>query len=400
MAGRTLILGGGFGGIAAGVELRRLLGPEHAVVLVDRAPAFAMGLRKLWELVGLGTIAEGSRPRSLLARHGIEFVEAEIREIDTAGRAAETSAGRLAGDHLVIALGAVSRPDLVPGLIEHGHDVWAFAGAAAAARALAGFDGGRVLVLVAGAPYPCPPAPYECALHLDEYLRRRGLRDRTDLAVTTLQPMLMPNAGRAGSDWMAGQLAARGITSRTGTKIAQVESGRAVFADGGDQPFDLLIAVPPHRAPDVVSRSGLAAKHGWIAVDPGTLATASAGIYAVGDVTLIPLANGLPFPKAGVMAELQGLRVARAIAADVSGQEPPPLFDGSGFCSIELGSQSAARVDGRWYATPEPIVTIDGPSTDHVADKGEFERERLERWFGRTAQGRHRSGIPRGTFTT
>lgn len=47
MSVRTLILGGGFGGIAAGVELRRLQ-PEHEVVLVDRKPGFAMGLRKLW----------------------------------------------------------------------------------------------------------------------------------------------------------------------------------------------------------------------------------------------------------------------------------------------------------------------------------------------------------------
>jgi len=382
MGERTVILGGGFGGIAAGIELRRLLGPEHTVVLVDRKPAFAMGLRKLWELVGLGTIADGSRRRNGLARHGIEFVEAEISAIDASGRAAETSAGKLAGDHLVIALGAVSRPDLVPGLVEHGHDVWAFAGATAAAKALAGFDGGRIVVLVAGAPYPCPPAPYECALHLDEHLRRRGLRDRTDLAVTTLQPMLMPNASRAGSDWMTGQLAARGITSRVGAKVEHVEAGRVVFADGGDQPFDLLIAVPPHRAPDVVSTSGLTARHGWIAVDAGTLATSYAGIYAVGDVTLIPLANGLPFPKAGVMAELQGLCVARAIAAELSGQEPPPPFDGRGFCPIELGTQSAARVDGDWYATPEPIVTITGPSTEHAADKSEFEREHLEHWFG------------------
>jgi sulfide:quinone oxidoreductase len=149
----------------------------------------------------------------------------------------------LSGDHLVIALGAVSRPDVVRGLSEHGHDVWDFAGVAAATDALARFGGGRLVILVAGAPYPCPPAPYECALHLDEYLRERGLRDRTDLSVTTLQPMLMPNAGHAGSDWMAEQLAARDITYRVGAKIETVDAGRLNFANGSEQPFDLLIAV-------------------------------------------------------------------------------------------------------------------------------------------------------------
>ena len=80
-----------------------------------------MGLRKA---VGARrTVARGSRQRRLLERHGIEFVEAEVASIDPANRIAETTVGTLSGDNLVLALGAVSRPDLVPGLGERGHDV-------------------------------------------------------------------------------------------------------------------------------------------------------------------------------------------------------------------------------------------------------------------------------------
>ena len=107
MSARTLVLGGGFGGIAAALELRRLAGDDAEVVLVDRKPRFTMGLRKLWELVGHGTIAEGSRSRALLARHGVEFVEAELTAIDPVGRRAKTADGWLEGDRLVIAVGAV-----------------------------------------------------------------------------------------------------------------------------------------------------------------------------------------------------------------------------------------------------------------------------------------------------
>jgi sulfide:quinone oxidoreductase len=381
VSGRTLILGGGFGGIATAVELRRLLGDDHEIVLVDRKPEFAMGLRKLWELVGRASIADGKRSRALLARHGVEFVQAEIEAIDPGARRAETSGGPLEGDRLVIALGAVARPDLLPGLAEHAHDVWSFAGVPAAAEALNAFDGGRIVVLVAGAPYPCPPAPYECVLHVHEHLLARGLRERTELSVATLQPMLMPNAGRDGSEWMERQLAERGISHRVGAKTERVEPGLVVLAEG-EIPYDLLIAVPPHRPPDVVGGSGLAAAHGWIAVDAGTLATGHEGVYAVGDVTLIPLASGLPLPKAGVMAELQGTRVARAIAAESRGEEAPAPFDGSGFCPLELGSGSAALVEGHWYAEPEPVVSITGPSAAHAAEKAAFETQHLERWFG------------------
>jgi len=378
---RTVVLGGGFGGISASLELKRLLGDDHDVVLIDRNPDFRMGLRKLWALVGLGTVAEGSRPRELLAEQGVTFVQEVITEIHASSRAVQTPIGRLDGDHLVIALGAVSRPDLVPGLTDCGHDVWGFAGVPAAADALARFSGGRLLILVAGAPYPCPPAPYECAIHLDRYLRERGLREATELAVVTLQPMLMPNAGRVGSDWMAGELAERGISTRVASKTERIEPGYVLLGDG-DEPYELLLAVPPHRPPLVVEESGLLAGHGWIGVDPHTLATRFPGVYAIGDVNLIPLANGLPLPKAGVMAELQGLRVARAIAAELRGEAEPDAFDGRGFCPVEVGPNAAAFVRGDWYAEPEPVVQVDGPSETYAGEKRNFETERLQRWFG------------------
>ena len=100
-------------------------------------------------------------------------------------------------------------------------------------------------------------------------------------------------------------------------------------------------------------------------------------------MNLIPLANGLPLPKAGVMAELQGLRVARAIAAELGVGEPPTPFDGTGYCPVEVGPNAGAMVRGDWYAEPDPVVEIDGPSAAYAAEKRAFETTRLEAWFGR-----------------
>lgn len=377
---RTLILGGGFGGLTVATELARL-GPQHEVVLVDREEHFSMGLRKLWELVGHATIADGSRSRETLREQGIRLVRGEVDAIDPAARSATIDGETMEADYLVVALGAESRPDLVPGLAAHGHDVWAKEGAPAAAEALARFDGGRIVILIAGAPYPCPPAPYECAMHVHEHLRARGLRDRSKIAVSTIQPLLMPNAGREGSAWMAEQLTQRGIEHQTGRKIERIDPGRIVFSEG-EAAFDLLISVPPHRAPAVARASGLTGDSEWIAVDPTTLETPHRNVFAIGDVTQITLANGLPLPKAGVIAELEGTRVAAAIAADLVGDDSPAPFDGTGACFIEMGTEQAALVEGDWYAEPEPRVSIAEPDAAHAAEKRTFESERLERWFG------------------
>jgi sulfide:quinone oxidoreductase len=377
----TVILGGGFGGVSVATELRRLLGDGHRIVLIDRSERFVMGLRKIWELVGHATLADGSRPLRMLADRGIEVVHGEIRAIDPDARAAETDHGRVAGDHLVVALGAVARPDLVPGLAGNGHDVWSADRVPAAAQAFARLDGGRVVMLVAGAPYPCPPAPFECAMHMHESLRRRGLRDRTEIEVVTVQPMLMPNAGRVGSDWMAARLQERGIAWRTGAVVERVEPERLVLADGTVD-ADLLLAVPPHRPPPIVAAGGLAGEDEWIEVDPGTLETARPGVYAIGDVTGIRLANGLPLPKAGLIADLEGRRVAAAIAAELRREPAPPPFDGEGQCFVETGPDEAGLVDGRFYATPEPRVVLRDVDAVHAAEKRRFESERLSAWFG------------------
>ena len=377
---RTVIVGAGFGGIAVAHELRRLLGDEHQVVLVDRGERFSMGLRKLWELVGIGTIADGSRSRRLLASGGVEFVQASVEAIDPNARTVRSDRGTLRADFLVVALGAEPRPDLVAGMAEHTYDVWEAARVPAARAALEAFAGGRLCVVIAGAPYKCPPAPYECALLLDEWLRERGLRERTEPVVSTFQPILLPNAGRAGSAWLEEQLAARGIEAQAGRGVERFEAGRVVYEDG-ELEADLVIGVPPHRAPAVVAQSALAGDGGWVSVDPGTLATAFPGVFAVGDVTQIKLANGLPLPKAGIIAELEGTRVGAAIAAEVRGEGEPAPFDGRGHCFIEMGRSSATLIEGEFYAEPEPSVRIREPSAGNAEEKRRFESERLARWF-------------------
>jgi sulfide:quinone oxidoreductase len=377
---RTLILGGGFGGLTVAHELAQRLGREHDVVVIDRRPRFVMGLRKPWAVVGLGALDEGCRDRSTLERRGIRFVEQRVVSIDPGARRVETESGAFDADRLVVALGAEPRPDLVPGLAEHAHDLYDVDAIPALSEAVARFAGGVLRILIAGVPYKCPPAPYELAMLLDEHLRARGLRERSTIVVSTVQPMLLPNAGKAGSAWLAEQLAARGIEFRTGCKIRGVEASRVVLEDE-EARFDLLIGVPPHRPPRVVETSGLAGDGPWIAVDPRTLRTAWDGVYAIGDVTQIKLANGLPLPKAGLFAELEGQIVAAAIASELEGAPPPHAFDGRGFCFVETGSRTAALVEGDFFAKPEPNVGIREAAAEHAALKRRFEQERLARWF-------------------
>jgi len=377
---RILILGGGFGGLTVATELRGTLDDAHEIVLVDDREHFMMGLRKPWAIAGVGTMEEGRRSRRVLGSKGIRFLEERILGIDAGARSIRTEHRTLDSDYLVVALGAEPRPDLVPGFAEHAHNLYDASSIPGLKRAIERFDGGRIVIAVTGVPYKCPPAPYETAMLLQEHLAERGLGASTKLHISTLQPMLMPNAGAEGSAWLAEQLTARGITFQVGAKVQRFEADRLVLPDSTVD-GDVLIGVPPHRPPSVVKESGLTGEGEWIKVDPGTLKTGHERVYAIGDVTGIKLANGLGLPKAGVMAELEGKTVAAAIAAEIGGRKAPAPFDGNGFCFVEMGKRSAALVRGSFFHAPEPEIKLAEPSGANAEAKRRFESERLEKWF-------------------
>ncbi|HXF83178.1 MAG TPA: FAD/NAD(P)-binding oxidoreductase, partial [bacterium] len=103
---KILILGGGFGGITAALALSRGLGGEHSITLVERSPAFLMGLRKLWIAAGSGTRRDGERRLAALRAEGVEVRRETVQAIDVRQRTVRTDGGRLPFDYLIVALGA------------------------------------------------------------------------------------------------------------------------------------------------------------------------------------------------------------------------------------------------------------------------------------------------------
>jgi sulfide:quinone oxidoreductase len=381
MAGRTvLVLGGGVGGLVAANELRRRLDPRDRVVLVEREARHLFQPSLLWLMVGRRRRDQIERPlRTLLAR-GVEVVEAEVREIDPQARQVETAAGVLSADALVIALGAELAPDAVAGYQDAALNFFSPEGAAACSRALESFRGGRVAVAVSALPYKCPAAPFEAALLLDDELRRRGLREASQIDLYTPEPQPMPVAGPVMGAAVVGLLEAKGIRFHPKSPIERFEpaTSELVLADGTRVGYDLLAAVPPHRAPAALHGSGLANEAGWIPVERSTLQTAHERVYAVGDVTTITLTNGKALPRAGVFAHAQALVVAREIAATFAGRPAPAGFDGAGFCWVETGAGRAAFAVGDFFAEPDPSLDLRGPGRVWHAGKVLFERS----WLG------------------
>ncbi|HEU4361974.1 MAG TPA: FAD/NAD(P)-binding oxidoreductase [Mycobacterium sp.] len=390
MSKTVVVLGAGTGGVAAAERLRSNLPPSDQVVLVDRSFTGSLGLSSLRVLRGWRTPAEVVRTVRPDALPGVSLVTGEVVDVDTAARVVHyrgSDPGAISYDGLVVALGATLNTTAVPGLdaaLASGvaSEFYSAAGAAELHRRIDGLASGRIVVLITALPFKCPPAPYEAAFLIADQLGERFTSGAVRVDVITCEPrpigVARPEVGKA----VVGMLRGNGIGfhAEKVTRAVDPEARTIEFADGGTESFDLLAAVPPHSSPAAAVLPGMVNAGGWIPVDPATLATGTPGVWAVGDNTVVPLAHGMPLPKAGIFADGAAVVAADQLARYLGYDAPDSRFTAEGGCLMVVSSGLAAKIAGRFLAAPEPLIGFYGPSDAFFTEKEEQERDWLTRW--------------------
>jgi sulfide:quinone oxidoreductase len=379
MRTRVLVLGAGFGGLELGSMLSEALLDEVEVTLIDKSDCFVFGYSKLDVMFGRATADAVRLPYREYVKPGVRLLQETITSIDPEARRVLTDAGSHEADVLVVALGAEYDTSATPGLAESGDEFYSFAGAQRMGDAIKDFSAGRIIVGICGAPFKCPPAPSECVLLLHDQLVTRGVRG--DCEITLVLPFGRPvPPSPETSAALIDAFAEREIRLVSSRKVAALDLSRrvAVLDDDSELPYDLFLGVPKHRAPEVVAQSGLT-EDGYVPVDPATLETRFAGVYAIGDVAT----QGTP--KAGVFAEGAARALATSLIARLRGGGPAGVHAGTGSCYIEFGAGRIGRVDIDFLSGPSPTGTYQAPSTALRVEKEQFGATRRARWFDRTS---------------
>ncbi len=382
MAGRTIcILGGGSGGLVVANKLRNALGAEHKIILIDKLSYHLFNPSLLWLMVGWRRPEQMKRDLGLLKRKGIDFVQEEVAGIDFNKQVVKTNTQDINYDYLVISLGADLYPERIAGFKEGAYNLYQLSDVIRLRDDLANFKGDKAVVMVSSIPFKCPAAPYEAALLLNAYFK--GQKKSVQVQVVSPEPQPMPVAGPVVGSHVASLLNMSGIQYMPNTTVKAIKADKKELetADGKNIPFDMLVGVPSHGAPAVIKNSSIAAETGWIPVNARSLQTKIENVYAIGDVTTIPLASGKPLPKAGVFAHLEAEVVAHNIAAKIKNQPAVNEFNGDGYCFVELGDGRAGFAKGNFYAEPAPSVSLWRPGRHWHIGKVLFEKWWLWKWF-------------------
>ncbi len=356
MTKHVVILGGGTGGTLGANRLRRELGDDVHLTVVDQDDSHVYQPGLLFVPFGLTHPEDIIRSRRRQLHTGIDYRQDTIDHVDIESQQVHLADGSsLHYDVLIVATGSVLTPEETEGLAGPGwmEKVFTFYtpdGAAALESALATFREGRLVVNVVDMPIKCPVAPLEFCFLADWYFRERGVRDAIELTYAT--PLDAAFTKPVASQALGGLLEEKGIHLVTEFNTGEVDgtAGTLTGFDGREVPFDLAVVIPLHSGADYVGRSeGLGDEVNFVPTDEHTLQSKVApNIFAIGDATNVPAS------KAGSVTHFEGEVLVENVKRFLRGEALDASYDGHANCFIETGFHKALLIDFNYETEPLP----------------------------------------------
>ncbi|MCY0859165.1 MAG: FAD/NAD(P)-binding oxidoreductase [Sulfolobaceae archaeon] len=348
MPKRIIIAGGNIAGTIVANRLVQKLKDE--VEKSDVEIVVLNNTNKHYYLPGQLLMAYGLESPEALVKDESELLDPRIKflygdkgtitKIDVNNHSVQTKDGVTHNyDYLVIATGVEYSWEEIPGYKEASVTPYEFDSALKMREELERFQGGTIVVNTAKLPHRCPVAPLEATLILDDYLRKRGIRDKTKIIYT------YPVQGVFGrpitNKFMLRLFEERGIEVHSPFNVTQVSPGDKIIEsqEGEKIKFDLLISIPPNMGAKVIGDSGIGDRRRWVPTDKFTLRMKDhSDVYVLGDAT------DLPVSKAGSTADFESYVVAQNIANEIKGNLGIKYYGGDVFCYIATGTDQGTYI--------------------------------------------------------
>ena len=348
-----VVLGAGTAGTMVANKLRNRLPKDWQITIVDKNDVHDYQPGYLFIPFGMNTPEQIRKTKHAFIGDGVDLMFAEVDRVEpTEQRVSFTDGRTIDYDYLVIASGTSPRPDQTPGMLgDEWHksvgEFYTYEGSVALRDQLAAFTGGRLVVHITELPFKCPVAPLEFTFLADDFLRQRGVRDKTELVFVT--PLDGAFTKPVASRELGNALDERNVTVETDFMIESVDQERKVIVsfDEREIAYDQLVTVPLNMGADFVARSGLGDELNYVPVDKHTMqSTEYPTIFALGD------ASNIPTSKAGSVAHFSVEIFVENFLELIEGKPMTHSFDGHANCFVESGGGKALLLDFNYDTEP------------------------------------------------
>ena len=359
-----LIVGGGTAGITVAAQLRRKL-KQFDLAIVE--PSAKHYYQPLWTLVGAGVFRKevSQRAESAFIPSGADWIQEHVAEFRPDENAIVTSSGRkITYGQLVVALGIQVDWDKIPGLKEglgHGGlcSNYSYQHVDYTWDCIRSFRGGTALFTIPNTAIKCGGAPQKIMYLADDYFRRHGVREATQILYATPQAAIF--AVEKYRRTLEKVVQRKNIDVRFKHNLVELHPERqeAVFENLDTHErttirYDLAHVTPPMSAPDVIKRSPLANAAGWVEVDKFTLQHPRyPNVFPIGDC------SGLPTSKTGAAIRKQAPVLVKNLLAARNGKPLTAKYDGYTSCPIVTGYGKLVLAEFDYEGQPQETFPFD-----------------------------------------
>ncbi len=339
---RIVIIGGGFGGIAAARRLEKRL-PDHGSITLISAENHITYSPLLAEVAGAAVLpGHAVAPLRQMVRR-TRVLMGEVEQVDLEGREIRCFGGDgpIEFDQLVLAPGRAANVDLLPGMAEHALPLKTPGDALHVRNRLIGNleraefedDADRCHRLTTFAVIGGGASGVEVAGAIHDFLDRAHRyyqgTSAEDFRVVLLHdgPRILPELSEELGRYAERKMRARGIEIRTGCAARSVSAAGVELPDGEILRAGTVISTVGTRPHPLVEHMALPMEGGKIRVAADLAVPGHPGVWALGDCASIPnrLDGDRPCPPTAQFADRQGRWLADNLVARLRGGSTRPF---------------------------------------------------------------------------
>lgn len=340
---KLLIVGGGSGGCTMAAKLSK-----HECDVIILEPNDKHYYQPMFTLIGGGmkTLSQScSSTKSVLPKN-VNWIQDKVESFNPQVNNVTTSNGDTINyDYMVVSVGLQYNYDQIVGLREalDKKDSGVCTNYSSqyvekTYKVLQSFNGGNAIFTFPNTPIKCAGAPQKIMYITEDYLRRKGKRNKANIMYKTSTPAIF------GVKKYAQKLQeicnARNISVGLRQNLIQIDStqNKATF-EFLDVPnkiesieYSMLHVTPPMSPPDVLMKSSISNSAGYLDVDPYTLRHNVYGnIFGIGDCTSCPTS------KTGAAVAAQSIVVLKNMINVMNGKDLKEKYDGYTSCPLVTG---------------------------------------------------------------
>ena len=399
---QVVIIGGGWGGLTVAKELKKI-DPNFDVAIIEKNDSFMSCPFSNCNLGGIKGVSLSTLTydySQAVEKNGYGMLTAVVTGIDRENKVVYTSKGMVGYDILVLAPGidynykgqfptwdaakiAKARRVAPAALVPGGEHV-------ALDRMVKNMEEGDVVITVPAGKYRCPPAPFERASMIANYMKNEGLKGKVIILNETAEVAKGAAFKETWKDLYAGV-----VEHQDNCKIVDVDFDKkeityvqTVFANKDDVEgvkttktlkYGIFNLIPHNMSNPVIEMAGVATtpdgfkkvKMATSPEKPVSFATATdANVFAVGDVV------GHAIPPSGQSAIWSGKECAKEIAHKLHGKSYSVAsalpYKSANVCySMVNGNPEEAIMVNHEFMVQGPVIGSKGsvPKGDEAGNK-------------------------------